>query len=126
MSTWPGRQLAGACACRSWTGWLSYSPTGSVLAHGTSPTGGSMSDTRSKLLGGAVQTIRSHGIAGVSARTVAAAAGVNQALVFYHFGNLDALLAEACLTATRQRLETYRKGLAKLDSFRELLEFGRD
>ena len=48
-----------------------------------------MADTRSKLIEGATRTIRSHGIAGVSARTVAAAAGVNQALVFYHFGNLD-------------------------------------
>ena len=64
-----------------------------------------MADTRSKLIEGATQTIRSHGIAGVSARTVAAAAGVNQALVFYHFGNLDTLLTEACLEATRRRVE---------------------
>jgi AcrR family transcriptional regulator len=84
-----------------------------------------MAETRSKLLEGAMQTIRSHGIAGTSARTVAAAAGVNQALVFYHFGNLDALLTEACLTATRRRLETYREGLAKVRSLRELLDFGR-
>jgi len=84
-----------------------------------------MADTRSKLIEGAVQTIRSHGIAGVSARTVAAAAGVNQALVFYHFGNLDTLLAEACLAATRRRLEIYHEQLAKVTSLRELLDFGR-
>jgi AcrR family transcriptional regulator len=84
-----------------------------------------MADTRSKLLDGAMQTIRSLGIAGTSARTVAAAAGVNQALVFYHFGSVDALLTDACLAATRLRLETYREGLSKVRSLRELLDFGR-
>jgi AcrR family transcriptional regulator len=84
-----------------------------------------MADTRSKLLEGAMRTIRSHGIAGASARTVAAAAGVNQALVFYHFGNLDTLLTEACLVATRARVEVYREELAKVNSLRELLDLGR-
>jgi AcrR family transcriptional regulator len=84
-----------------------------------------MADTRSKLLEGAMRTIRSHGIAGASARTVAAAAGVNQALVFYHFGNVDTLLTEACLAATRSRVEVYREELAKVNSLRELLDLGR-
>jgi AcrR family transcriptional regulator len=84
-----------------------------------------MTDTRSKLLDGALQAIRTHGIAGVSARTVATTAGVNQALVFYHFGSLDALLTEACLQATRTRVERYREGLSGVNSLRELLELGR-
>ena len=46
-------------------------------------------DTRTRLLDGALETLRTRGIAGVSARTIAAAAGVNQALVFYHFGGVD-------------------------------------
>jgi AcrR family transcriptional regulator len=82
-------------------------------------------DTRSKLLEGAVQTIHSLGIAKVSARTVAAAAGVNQALVFYHFGSLDVLLTEACLDATRARVQAYRGDFAKVGSLRELLALGR-
>jgi AcrR family transcriptional regulator len=82
-------------------------------------------DTRSKLLEGATQAIRSLGIAKVSARTVAAAAGVNQALVFYHFGSLDVLLTEACLDATRARVEGYRADLAAVTSLRELLALGR-
>ncbi len=84
-----------------------------------------MTDTRGKLLEGAVQALRDHGIAGVSARTVAAAAGVNQALVFYHFGSLDALLAEGCLAATRARVDSYRTRLAQVTSLRELLDLGR-
>ncbi|HEV7628954.1 MAG TPA: TetR family transcriptional regulator, partial [Streptomyces sp.] len=43
-------------------------------------------DTRTKLLAGALRTVTEQGIAKTSARTIAAAAGVNQALVFYHFG----------------------------------------
>jgi AcrR family transcriptional regulator len=82
-------------------------------------------DTRSKLLEGAVHTIRSLGIAKVSARTVAAAAGVNQALVFYHFGSLDVLLTEACLDATRARVEAYRPEFAAVTSLRGLLALGR-
>ena len=50
-------------------------------------------DTRTKLLEGALRTVTEQGIAKTSARTIAAAAGVNQALVFYHFGSVDELLA---------------------------------
>ena len=53
------------------------------------------SDTRDRLLQGTIDALRTQGIAGVSARTIAAAAGVNQALVFYHFGSVDELLAVA-------------------------------
>ncbi|MFY1695902.1 MULTISPECIES: TetR/AcrR family transcriptional regulator [unclassified Solwaraspora] len=75
---------------------------------------------------GALQAIRQHGIAGVSARTVAACAGVNQALVFYHFGTLDDLLAAACQAATAARVAHYRDRFAAVRSLRELLELGRD
>jgi AcrR family transcriptional regulator len=69
--------------------------------------------------------LRDHGIAGASARAVAAAAGVNQALVFYHFGRLDALLTAACLDATQARVEVYRAAFAKVKSLRQLLALGR-
>jgi len=84
-----------------------------------------MADTRQKLIDGAMETIRTHGIAGVSARTVAASAGVNQALVFYHFGSVDDLLSEACLSATRARVERYRERLAAVATVRDLLDVGR-
>jgi DNA-binding transcriptional regulator YbjK len=77
-----------------------------------------VADARSKLPDGAAQTRRGLGIAKVSARTVAAAARVNQALVFYPFGSLDALLTEACLHATRARVEGYRADFAAVTSLR--------
>ncbi|GIJ25469.1 TetR family transcriptional regulator [Micromonospora qiuiae] len=81
--------------------------------------------TREKLIDGALAAIREHGIAGVSARTIAAAAGVNQALVFYHFGSVDDLLAEACRSATVARVAVYRARFAEVRSLRELLDLGR-
>ncbi|MEV7193250.1 TetR/AcrR family transcriptional regulator [Streptomyces sp. NPDC093510] len=83
-------------------------------------------ETRAKLLDGALRTLTEQGIAKTSARSIAAAAGVNQALVFYHFGSVDDLLAAACRHGTEQRVSRYRERLAGIDSLSELLAFGRE
>ncbi|MEV0254366.1 TetR/AcrR family transcriptional regulator [Streptomyces sp. NPDC050732] len=83
-------------------------------------------ETRTKLLEGALRTLTEQGIAKTSARSIAAAAGVNQALVFYHFGSVDDLLAEACRYGTEQRVSRYRERLAGIGSLSELLAFGRE
>ncbi|MFF0374085.1 TetR family transcriptional regulator [Actinoplanes missouriensis] len=65
-------------------------------------------------------------MAGASARTIAAAAGVNQALVFYHYGSVDELLGAACEQATRQRVGAFADRFAAVGSLRELLQVGRE
>ncbi|GAA3492024.1 MULTISPECIES: TetR/AcrR family transcriptional regulator [Streptomyces] len=85
----------------------------------------SAAETKEKLLAGALRTLNEQGIAKTSARTVAAAAGVNQALVFYHFGSVDELLAAACRYGAEQRVARYRLRLAGIRSLAELLDFGR-
>ncbi|MFY1652083.1 TetR/AcrR family transcriptional regulator [Solwaraspora sp. WMMB762] len=82
--------------------------------------------TRQRLMDGAVEAIRRYGIAGVSARAVAGCAGVNQALVFYHFGTLDELLVAACQAATAERVADYRDRFAAVRSLSELLDLGRE
>jgi AcrR family transcriptional regulator len=82
-------------------------------------------DTRSRLLEGALETLRTRGIAGASARSIAATAGVNQALVFYHFGSVDELLAAAVRHGAQQRISVYRDRLDSITSLRELLDLGR-
>ncbi|WP_455354178.1 TetR/AcrR family transcriptional regulator [Streptomyces sp. SYSU K217416] len=82
-------------------------------------------DTKEKLLAGALRTLVEQGIAKTSARSIAATAGVNQALVFYHFGSVDELLAAACRFGAEQRVARYRERLAAIGSLAELLEFGR-
>lgn len=83
-------------------------------------------ETKQKLLEGALRTLTEQGIAKTSARTIAAAAGVNQALVFYHFGSVDELLAAACRHGSEQRVSRYRERLDAVSSLSELLEFGRE
>jgi AcrR family transcriptional regulator len=83
-------------------------------------------DTRTKLLAGALTTLTEQGIAKTSARTIAAAAGVNQALVFYHFGSVDELLAAACRHGAEQRVAVYRERLDKVHTLRELLDVARE
>ncbi|WP_307837867.1 TetR/AcrR family transcriptional regulator [Actinoplanes teichomyceticus] len=78
------------------------------------------------MLDGALVALREHGVTGASARTVAAAAGVNQALVFYHFGSVDELLGAACRQATDRRVAFYAGRFAAVTSLRELLQVGRD
>lgn len=84
-----------------------------------------MGDTRTRLLEGALETLRTQGIAGTSARAIATAAGVNQALVFYHFGTVDELLAAALRYGSEQRMTVYRARFAAVTSLRELLDLGR-
>ncbi|PPK67079.1 TetR family transcriptional regulator [Actinokineospora auranticolor] len=85
-----------------------------------------MSDTRQRLIDGAVATIRDHGITGASARAIAAAAGVNQSLIFYHFGSVHQLLRETCMVATRSRVALFAERLDSVTDLRELLALGRD
>jgi AcrR family transcriptional regulator len=82
-------------------------------------------ETRVKLLDGALETLATHGIAKASARSIAAAAGVNQALVFYHFGSVDELLAAACRHGAQRRLARYRESFARVETLGELLALGR-
>jgi AcrR family transcriptional regulator len=84
-----------------------------------------VSDTRQRLIDGAIETIRAHGFAGTTARSIAAAAGVNQALVFYHFGSVHELLHAACLSATEARVAPFAARLEQVTDLRQLLELGR-
>ncbi|MER6343966.1 TetR/AcrR family transcriptional regulator [Streptomyces sp. NPDC001595] len=90
-----------------------------------SPETAKAQETKTKLLEGALRTLTEQGIAKTSARTIAAAAGVNQALVFYHFGSVDELLAAACRYGAEQVVARYRPRLAEVASLSELLAVGR-
>nr|WP_202446899.1 TetR/AcrR family transcriptional regulator [Streptomyces sp. SID5468] len=78
------------------------------------------------MLAGALAVVTRQGIARTSARSVAAAAGVNQALVFYHFGTVDELLAAACRFGAEQRIAGYRERLREVRDFAGLLALARE
>ncbi|MGW4566520.1 TetR/AcrR family transcriptional regulator [Streptomyces sp. NPDC004561] len=91
-----------------------------------SPETAKAQETKTKLLEGALRTLTEQGIAKTSARSVAAAAGVNQALVFYHFGTVDELLAAACRYGAEKAVARYRDRLTAVTSLSELLAVGRE
>mgnify|MGYP001107178209 CR=1 FL=1 len=82
--------------------------------------------TRERLLTATVEALRADGIAGVSARAIAARAGVNQALVFYHFGSVTDLLRAATRASVEESVASYRERFDRVESLTELLALGRD
>ncbi|GAA1020067.1 TetR family transcriptional regulator [Acrocarpospora pleiomorpha] len=79
-------------------------------------------ETRDRLIKAAGESLLAEGYAGTSARTIARLAGVNSALVFYHFGGVDPLLLAALDRATDQRMTTYREAVASARNLEELVE----
>ncbi|GAA3717237.1 TetR family transcriptional regulator [Nonomuraea antimicrobica] len=79
-------------------------------------------ETRDRLIEAAAETVRSHGYAGTSARAIATTAGVNSALVFYHFGGVDALLLAALDRSSQQRMTAYRQAVDKCRTLEQLVE----
>jgi AcrR family transcriptional regulator len=84
-----------------------------------------MNPTRAKLLTAAAESLREDGMAGLSARAVAARADVNQALIFYHFGTVNELVDAACRQAVDDSAEFYREQFDGVSSLSELLTVGR-
>lgn len=70
------------------------------------------SNTRQALIEAAVEVLKSRGFNGASARAIATEAGVNQALVFYHFGTVAELLLAALDEVSARRLRRYTTKLA--------------
>ncbi len=83
-------------------------------------------DTRDRLLDAAAQTLAEVGIASTSARTIGARAGVNPALIYYHFDSLAGLLVEASRTIAAERARVYRQRLADVASLTELAAVARE
>ncbi len=85
-----------------------------------------MTDTRTRLLGAAIETLRAEGIAGLSARTIATRAEANQALVFYHFKTVSGLVDAAVRASVDESVEFYRRRFAEVTSLVQLLVAGRE
>lgn len=81
--------------------------------------------TRDRLLEATLVTIAEHGVAKASARTIAATAEVNPALIFYHFGSVEELLGAACKRGAEQRVASHRAALGQVGSFGDLVAVAR-
>jgi AcrR family transcriptional regulator len=78
-------------------------------------------DTRDRIVEATIEAIKRHGSAGASARTIAEIAGCNQALLYYHFGSLKALLVVALEATSQKRLALYKGETQTVSSLEELV-----
>jgi AcrR family transcriptional regulator len=89
-------------------------------------TASSTTSTRDKLLDATSEVLATDGMVAASARTIAARAGVNQALVFYHFGSVTELVEASLQRSADLAVASYRDRLDDVTSFTELLALGRE
>jgi AcrR family transcriptional regulator len=78
--------------------------------------------TRRQLVQAAIETLSSEGFAGASARTIADRAGLNQGLIFYHFGSVANLLLAALDAVSEERLQLYGAEVSTVSGPRQLVD----
>lgn len=80
--------------------------------------------TRDKLLAAAAEALATDGVATISARSIAARADVNQALIFYHFDGVSDLLSAAVRWSVDRAVDDYRDRLDDVTTLSGLLVLG--
>ncbi|CAM5536454.1 TetR/AcrR family transcriptional regulator [Streptomyces abikoensis] len=81
-------------------------------------------DTKERLIRAADTVLRTQGYAKSSARAIAKEAGVNSALVFYHFGGVDPLLFAALDRSSVERMELLTEAVAGARTLEDLVDAG--
>jgi AcrR family transcriptional regulator len=81
--------------------------------------------TRDRIIEAALETIREEGFAGTTARAIAARGGFNQALIFYHFGSVSALLLEAFRATSEVQVAKYKAAATEVSSLSDLVDIAR-
>ena len=76
---------------------------------------------RARVIQATLATLERVGFAGTTARAIATTGGFNQALIYYHFENLESLLASALDDFSERRLQRYRTALEEVSSVTSLV-----
>ena len=82
--------------------------------------------TKTKIIDAALETLRTEGIAGASARAIGRTGGFNQTLIFYHFASLNDLLLAAVDELSARRVERYRERIEGITTLGELVAVGAE
>jgi AcrR family transcriptional regulator len=69
-----------------------------------------------------LETLKSEGFSGASARAIARTGKFNQALIYYHFGSVEGLLIAALADFSQRRLARYREALVDVSTLTELIQ----
>jgi len=81
--------------------------------------------TRQRIIDAAIETLHEEGFAATTARAIAKRGGFNQALIFYHFGSVTALLLEAFRSTSEAQVAKYRAAAAEVTSLADLVAIAR-
>jgi AcrR family transcriptional regulator len=81
--------------------------------------------TKDAIADAALEALKEVGYRGASARAIARIGGFNQALVFYHYGTVDALLRSALERTSDERLVVYREAVRDVQTLGGLIEIAR-
>lgn len=92
---------------------------GSVSRPGPRESAASVATQRA-LVSATIETLTIDGFAGASARAIAARAGCNQGLVFYHFGSVANLLLAALDAVSADRLARYGGAVDEAETVSDL------
>jgi AcrR family transcriptional regulator len=79
-------------------------------------------NTRRALIEAAIETLKENGFSGASARAIAERAGLNQGLVFYHFGSVTSLLLAALDAVSDDRMVRFSAAVKNVTSPNELMD----
>src|SRR5467141_21980 len=85
-------------------------------------TGTRAEPTRGRIVEAAIETLKSEGYGGASARAIARTGRFNQALIFYHFGTLKDLLLAALDETSDRRMRAYAKAVEGVRTLPDLFE----
>src|ERR1035441_6487595 len=78
-------------------------------------------NTRKALIDSTIETLRVEGFSGASTRAISDRAGLNQGLVFYHFGSVVNLLLAALDTVSEIRMKKYSAAIEQVSSPSEIM-----
>jgi AcrR family transcriptional regulator len=92
---------------------------------GTANDASALRGTKLQIVEAALQTLKTKGFAGASARAIASEGRFNQALVFYHFGSVRNLLLAVLDLIGERRLQEYRPAFERARTAAELTSLAR-
>lgn len=83
-------------------------------------------ETKARIIAATLETLRTEGIIGTSARAIAKTGDFNQALIFYHFGSIDDLVIASVSSMSARRMENQRNKLEHVETLTEMIQVARE
>jgi len=97
-----------------------------AMAEATRRSTASGDETRARIVQATLETLKTEGIVGTSARAIARAGDFNQALIFYHFGSVDELVVASVAEMSRRRMDNHAARLNEVNSLTEMVQVARE